>query len=51
MQRIHPDLVVDRPRYYSDTEYRNEIDIEALAERQERIRLLFNPCLKSSHTS
>lgn len=44
---IPPELLpYSADRYYIDIEYREQSDIEARAERQKRLALLFNPDLE-----
>lgn len=44
MQLLPPKLSTYNPtKYYSDLEYREEVDLEKIGERQLRLALLFNP--------
>ena len=44
MQLLPPELTPYNPtKYYSDLEYREEVDLEKIGERRLRLALLFNP--------
>ena len=42
MEIIPPQLIFDKQRYYSDLDYRTEVDWEILGDRAERIAQLMH---------